>query len=142
MKIKVLYHSSTGNTKKVAEAIASVANISAEVITENDKLSEPIDLLFIGDGIYAAKMNKKTRAFIDALDGSLVKNAAVFGTCGGQDKVIGTMKELLKGKGINVCAESFLCKGQAWMVANRNRPNKADLESAIKFGQAIIKSIS
>lgn len=64
MKIKVMYHSSTGNTRKVSEAIVSAANVSDVAITESYKLSEPVDLLFVGDGIYAAKMNKNTKAFI------------------------------------------------------------------------------
>ena len=141
MKIKIMYHSSTGNTKKIAEAIASAANVSAETITENYKLSEPIDLLFIGDGVYAAKMSKKTSLFIDTLNSSLVKNAAVFGTYGGQDKAIVAMTALLKNKDIHVCTESFACKGQSWFLANRNHPNKADLDNAIKFANDIISSI-
>jgi len=141
MKIKVMYHSSTGNTKKVAEAIASAANVSAEAITENYKLCEPVDLLFVGDGIYAAKMNKNTRAFISTLDDSLVKNAAVFGTYGGQNKAIVAMTALLKERGINVCTESFSCKGQSWFIANRNHPDQTDLNNAVKFGNEIIKSI-
>ena len=142
MKIKVLYHSSTGNTRKVAEAISSALNVKAEMITASYKLLEPVDLLFIGDGIYAAKMSRKTKAFIGTLDSSLVKNAAVFGTCGGQDKVIGTMKGLLKDKGINVCDESFLCKGRAWFFVNRNHPDKADLEGAVRFGQDVVGAVS
>ena len=141
MKIKVMYHSSSGNTKKVAEAIASAVGVSAEAITENYTLTEPVDLLFIGDGIYAGKMNKLTKAFISTLDEPLVKNAAVFGTYGGQDKVVTTIKELLENKGIHICTDTFACKGQAWLIGNRNHPDKADIDNAIKFGNGIIKSI-
>ena len=141
MKIKVMYHSSTGNTKKVAEAIAAAVGASAEAITKDHKLSAPIDLLFVGDGIYAGQINKKTKAFIGMLNSSLVKNAAVFGTYGGQDKAITTMTALLKDKGIHVCAESFACKGQSWFAGNRKHPDKADLDDAAKFGNDIIKSI-
>ena len=141
MKIKVIYHSSTGNTKKIAEIIASAVNVSAEAITENYKLSEPIDLLFIGDGIYAGRMNKKTKAFIDTLDSSLVLNAAVFGTYGGEDKVIITITSILKDKGINVCSENFACKGKAWLFANRNHPDKTDLDNAANFANNIVESI-
>ena len=142
MKIKVMYHSSTGNTKKIAEAIAAAVNVSAEAITENAQLSEPIDLLFIGDGIYAGKMSKKTQAFIGTLTGESVKNAAVFGTYGGQKKVIATMTALLQEKGIRVCGESFACKGQAWLGGNRNHPNQADLDNAARFGTDIIQSVA
>ena len=142
MKIKVMYHSTSGNTRKIAEAIASAVGSSAEAITENYSLTEPVDLLFIGDGIYAGKMNKLTQRFISTLDKTLVKNAAVFGTYGGQDKVITTMKELLENKGIHVCADTFACKGQAWLIGNRKHPNKADIDNATKFGNGIVKSIT
>ena len=141
MKIKIIYHSMTGNTKKIAEVLARIANVQAEAITENYKLSEAIDLLFIGDGIYAGKMNKKTRTFIQTLDVSLVKNAAVFGTSGGQDKAIHDMTTMLKKQGVNVCDETFVCKGRAWFIANRNHPDQTDTDNATRFGTNIIKSI-
>jgi Uncharacterized flavoproteins len=118
------------------------AHVPAEAITENSVLSEPVDLLFIGDGIYAAKMSKKTKAFIDRLDSRLVKNAAVFGTYGGQDKAIVAMAARLTEKNIHVCTEKFACKGQSWFFANRNHPNQADLDSAMEFGENIIRQIS
>ena len=139
MKIKIVYHSMTGNTKKVAEALAKVANVQAEAITENYKLSEAIDLLFIGDGIYAGQMNKKMKTFIQTLDASLVKNVAIFGTYGGQDKVIIDMAAMLKKQGVNVCDETFVCKGQAWFIANRKHPNQTDIDNATKFGTNIIR---
>ena len=141
MKIQVVYHSMTGNTKKVAEAIASVANVLAEAVTKDYKLSEAVDLLFIGDGIYASQMNKNTKAFIQNLDASLVKKVAVFGTNGGQDKVVQDMISMLKERGIDVCDETFLCKGQAWIFANRKHPDSTDIDNATQFAKDIIKLI-
>ena len=59
MNIQVVYHSKMGNTKKLAESIASTFQVKATSI-ENAaaSLSHPIDLLFIGDGIYFGKMHK------------------------------------------------------------------------------------
>jgi flavodoxin len=51
MDIKVLYHSTTGNTKKVAEAIAAEAGVIAQPLTEASG-STSTDILFIGDGVY------------------------------------------------------------------------------------------
>lgn len=141
VKIKILYHSMTGNTKKIAEVLAKTANVPAEAITENYKLSEAIDLLFIGDGIYAGKMNKKTKMFIQTLDATLVKNVAVFGTYGGQNKVIIDMVTMLREQGITACEKTFECKGQAWFIANRKHPNQADVDNATKFVTDIITSI-
>ena len=141
MEIKVMYHSMTGNTKKVAETIASVAGVSAEAIGGPETFSKPVDLLFIGDGIYAGGMSRKTKAFIAGLDSAMVKHAAVFGTYGGEEKVITAMKTLLKEKGIMVLEESFACKGKAWFIANQNHPNQEDIKNASAFGSRSIESV-
>ena len=142
MKIKVMYHSMTGNTKKVAEAIAAAVGIVAEKVQGAETFSESIDLLFVGDGIYAGGMSRKTKAFLQGLESGWVKHAAVFGTYGGEDTVITAMKALLKEKGIAVCEERFVCVGQAFFVANKNRPNQEDLDNAADFAKRIVQMVS
>lgn len=134
MDIKVMYHSSTGNTKKLADAIAASFNISAEAIDESTPASTcKADLLFIGDGIYAGKPNKHTVAFIEGLDPLLVKNAAVFATYGGQDSIGRDIQQLLKNRGINVLEPAFACKGKSWWLINRKHPSAADLDNLREF---------
>lgn len=134
MNIKVLYHSSTGNTEKLANTIADELNIRAESIGDKPvTFSESVDLLFIGDGIYFGKAHKRTLAFIDSLSSDIVKNVAVFATYGGQVKIGFDIKKLLADKGLKVIGEPFMCKGQAWAVANRNRPNQDDLNEVREF---------
>lgn len=136
MKVKVMYHSKTGNTKIVAEAIAKAVHSTAVQIT--DKIVfDSADLLFIGDGVYGMKPNKITEEFIKSLDPNKVKNAAVFGTYGGQKKAIVVMKELLKKQGINVVEESFGCKGKSWFILNRNHPDMNDLDGAQQFAKRV-----
>jgi flavodoxin len=136
MKVKVVYHSKTGNTKKVAEAIAKAVGTTAVQIT--DKINfDSADLLFIGDGVYGAKPNKITVEFIKTLSSDKVKNVAVFGTYGGQKKAIIGMKELLTNQGINVAEESFGCKGKSWAILNRKHPDVKDLEAAQQFAKRI-----
>lgn len=51
MKIAVRYFSRTGNTKKLAEAIAKAINVEAKI---TDKpLCEDVDILFLGSSAYA-----------------------------------------------------------------------------------------
>lgn len=134
MNIKVLYHSQTGNTKKLAESMAGALGVTAEKIAENS-IIEPVDMLFIGDGVYVGGPNKETVSFIKTLNGSLVKKAAVFGTYGGQKKAIITMMELLKEQGINVADESFGCRGKSWVFFNRKHPSMEDLKAAKTFAK-------
>lgn len=136
MKIKVLYRSTTGNTEKLARKIAKSCETQAERLDgDTEILTEPVDLLFIGDGIYFGKVNKKTQKFIDGLDPKMVRNAAVFATYGGQANIGNTLKDMLHKKGIKVVEEVFTCKGQAWKFLNRNHPNETDLKNAGNFAK-------
>jgi flavodoxin len=144
MNIKVMYHSKTGNTKKLAESMAGALGIAAEQISESslvEPVDEQIDMLFIGDGVYAGGPHRVTASFIKTLNGRLVKNAAVFGTFGGQKKAITIMKELLKKQGINVLDDSFGCRGKSWAILNRKHPSTEDLSAANEFAQSAVKNI-
>ena len=142
MNIKVMYNTLTGNTKKVAEAIAAEIGIEAQRIEKDQApFSEPVDLLFIGDGIYAGKPHKETVSFIERLTPEIVKNAAVFSTFGGQDVIGARLAKLLQDKGLNVIGEPFSCKGKCWFFVNRKRPGENDLEMSRQFARTIISGL-
>ena len=142
MNIKVIYHSSTGNTEKLAREIAVTLNVQAEPLGEDPiSFSEPVDLLFIGDGIYFGKANKRTRSFIERLDPKMIKNVAIFATYGGQAKIGTDIKELLQNKGIRVVDEPFTCKGQTWVFINRNYPNETDLSKVRKYVKNAVSKV-
>lgn len=141
MKIRVLYHSATGNTKKIAEAIAKQADVKAENIAD-DSFVQDVDLLFIGDGIYGGKINAKTQKLLSSMNSSQVAHVAIFGTYGGQTKAIEQMKATLQSQGVNVCDEAFGCRGRAWLVANIAHPSTEDMEHAKQFAKRIIEKCS
>jgi len=140
MNIKVVYHTMTGNTKKVAEAISEAVGVPAEPVSEST-VSGAIDILFIGDGVYGSKADNKTVSFIKSLSADKVRHAAVFGTYGGQKKAITHMKELLKQQGINVVDESFGCKGKSWWIINRKHPDAQDLNTAKEFAKGVLAKL-
>ena len=142
VKIKVVYHSSTGNTEKLACAIADMQKIQAERIGK-DKItfSDKTDLLFIGDGIYWNGAHKKTKNFISKLDPDIIKNAAVFGTYGNQYKIGDILKNLLNERGINVVGTPFTCKGKSVGTKNQGHPDENDLQMVCEFAQNIIAEI-
>ena len=51
MKVAVRYFSRGGNTKKLAEAIASAIGVEAKDVSFG--LNEDVDLLFLGSSVYA-----------------------------------------------------------------------------------------
>ena len=62
MKIAIRYYTKTGNTKKLAEAIASAINVEAKTVDK--PLTEDVDILFLGSAVYAAGIDSKIKDFI------------------------------------------------------------------------------
>jgi flavodoxin len=138
MKIKVMYHTKTGNTQIIAEAIAKTVGAPAKLISD-DYVFDTADLLFIGDGLYAGSVDGKTKKFIAALDATKVKNAAVFATYGGQRKAAKVLKGLLEKQGIKVIEESYECKGKAWYILNRKHPDTQEIKAAKEFAKRVVE---
>ena len=61
MKIAVRYYSKTGNTKKLANAIATQLHVDAKDISEG--LNEKVDILFLGSPVYWAGMDGSVKKF-------------------------------------------------------------------------------
>lgn len=140
MNIKVLYHSSTGNTKKLADAIANELEVNAEPIGEEPILfSEPVDLLFIGDGVYFGKANKRTLSLINKLNPNTIKKVAVFATYGGQEKIGAELKKSLQDRGLSVIEEPFTCQGQSWLFLNRHHPNEQELKEVREYARKVFE---
>jgi flavodoxin len=135
MKTAVRYYSRSGNTGKIAEAIAEAAGVTAKPVDE--ALSEPVDLLFLGGGIYAKNIDGRLRDFIKQLSSEKVKSVAVFGTSAGGRSIQPQIEELLKGKGITTAGGGFACKGK-FLFANRGRPNGQDCIDAAAFAKALL----
>ena len=139
MNIRIVYYSGrSGNTLKVATAIAEALNIRAEQIgKEKIVFSEPVDLLFIGSGIYMHKPHKKVRTLIRKINPAIVRNAAAFGTYGNQSEIGEQIKGLLLEQGINVLDEPFVCKGASVGTDNKGHPDATDLENVKEFAEKI-----
>lgn len=140
MNIKVVYHSSTGNTRKLAEAIAEAMSCRAEELDQNDiLLSSAVDLMFIGDGTYYGHPDANTVLFISSLNPSIVKKVALFTTCGDKSSIGESLKGLVVQQGLSLVGEPFVCKGEAWGRINKRRPNKTDVENAQEYACLIRK---
>ncbi len=129
MNIRVIYHSRTGNTKKLAEAIADSVNCTAEP-AESNSISGQIDLLFIGGAIYGGQIQKSIKKFIDSLDPGKIKLAAVFSTYFlGKTKAVSIIRKLLTDRGITVAEKSIVCRGKYLFFYSRH-PDAEELSQA------------
>jgi flavodoxin len=139
MESLVVYFSRGGKTKKVAEAIAQELGCPAIDIKQETPDPSGVDMLIIGSGNYVGRTDDRLLTFINNLNPSPDKKAAVFATSGGPDpKVISILQQALEAKGYNVVS-SFKCRGK-FLFTNRGRPNEEDLKNAKAFARELMKS--
>ena len=114
MKVAVRYQSRGGNTKAVAEAVAKAAGVAAQPVSV--PLTERVDVLFLGGGIYGFGIDPALKSFIGTLKPDAVKTVAPFSTAGG---VSGAPKvsEAVAAQGISVSGESLSVK----MILRNNK---------------------
>jgi len=116
MKIAIRYQSRGGNTRAIAEAIAKAAGVKAEPI--DTPLTELVDLLFIGGGVYMWDIDKSLRGYLEGLNPDIVKSAAAFSTAGSMNGT-GKIAAIIKSLGITVLDEALpmkvLTRNHAWL---------------------------
>jgi flavodoxin len=142
MNIKILYWSKTGNTRKVAEAMADALGCKAEsILSIREKVSA--DILFLGAAVYATfnhEVDPKVSEFIQGFDPARIGKVVLFCT-GFADTAVKLMVELLKRRGIAVADKSFFCKGKMFIFFNFGHPNKTDLENAKNFAKSAASAV-
>jgi flavodoxin I len=117
---EVVFYSLTGNTKKVAEAIATELGVAAENVKTKTKLAEE-SFVFLGAGLYGPLRSWGLRRFIDRnnFDG---RKVALFGTSGeGKGKEVVALEEAVTAKGAEL-AGRFHCRGRFLFIINRKHP--------------------
>ena len=135
MRVRVFYHSLTGNTRKVAAAIASTAGCVAEPVS-TATVNEPVDMLFLGASIHAGDIDPSVKKFIEGLDPALVKEVIMFST-GFEEKAVGVIKDLLARRGVVVTDKCYFCPGK-FLLFNRTHPDARDLTGAEEFARSVL----
>ena len=137
MKYAVRYYTKTGNTKRLAEAIASTLGVEALPISE--PIIEPVDLLFLGNSYYAFNIDPEVKAFIASLDKSKVKKIVNFGSAAMLNSTYKKVKAEADKVGIKMCEKEFHCKGE-FKGIHKGRPNAADEKAAAAFAAQFKKA--
>ncbi|MDF2802224.1 MAG: flavodoxin protein [Anaerocolumna sp.] len=134
-KIEVRYYSKTGNTKKLAEAIAKTAGVTAKTIDQ--PVVGEVDILFLGSSVYAAGVDNSVKEFINTLTPS-VKKVVNFSTAAILPSTYAQVKKLLTAKGISVDDKEFHCRG-SFKFMHKGKPDDQDLKAAQGFVKELIK---
>ncbi len=134
MQVAVRYFTRSGNTERLAHAVAEAAGVSASPIST--PLTEKADLLFLGWSYYAFDMDKEVKAFL-AENKENIGTVACFGTSAMMKSMKGPMKKVCRKLSISFIGE-FHCPGE-FKFANKGRPNEEDLCAAAAFVKQILE---
>ena len=136
MKVAVRYYTKTGNTKRMAEAIAKA--LGAEALPLSAPVEERVDLLFLGNSYYAFSIDPEVRDFIRSLDKDKVGRIVNFGSAAMLNSTWKKVKAEADKAGIPMEKREFHCKGE-FKGLHKGRPNADDLEAAAAFARGFIQ---
>ena len=135
MTFAVRYYTKSGNTRKLATAIADALGVQALPISE--PVTEPVDILLLGNSYYAFSIDPEVKAFIRSLDKSKVGRIANFGSAAMLNSTFKKVKAEADKAGIAMDGREFHCKGE-FKGLHKGRPNAKDLAAAAEFAKSVI----
>ena len=136
MKVAVRYYTKTGNTKKLADAVAEAAGTEALPLSE--PIGEKVDILFLGNSYYAFSIDPEVRNFVRSLDRSKVGRIVNFGSAAMLNSTYKKIKAEAEKVGVPMDEREFHCKGE-FKGLHKGRPNEEDLKAAAAFARRIVE---
>jgi len=133
MKVAVRYYSKGGNTQKIAEAIADRYNVKAQTTQVN--LEETADVVFLGASVYAGAPNVEVIEFIKN-NADKIGRIALFGSSASGKSTYEKVKAAAATYGVELADRFYHCPGK-FLFMHKGRPNKQDLDNAVKFACSI-----
>ena len=134
MKCAVRYYTKTGNTKKLAEAIA--AALGTEALPISEPVEEPVDLLFLGNSYYAFSIDPEVRAYIRSLDKDKVGCIVNFGSAAMLNSTWKKVKAEADKVGIPMHEREFHCRGE-FKGLHKGKPDADDCAAAAAFAKSL-----
>ena len=138
MTYAVRYYTQTGNTKRLAEAIADELGVEALPITT--PINGKADVLLLGNSYYAFTIAPEVRDFVAELSQNNVGKNVNFGTAAMMKSTYKKVRAVADAVGIPVLDREFHCKGE-FKGMNKGRPNEEDLKAAREFARSIKKEM-
>ncbi len=136
MEISIRYHSRGGNTKRLAETIATELGLTAKPVSE--PLTGTVDILFLCTAPYAFDVDDEVKNFIRSIDVPVGK-AVLFSTSAAVKSIRKYVEKLFEEKKIPLAEDEFSCRGQ-FLMLHKGRPNDEDLKEAVQFAKKIAAS--
>ena len=136
MNIADRYYTKTGNTKRLAEAVANAVGVEALPISE--PIAEPVDILFLGNSYYAFSIDPEVREFVASLEKEKVGKIVNFGSAAMLNSTFKKVKAEADKVGIPMDEREFHCKGE-FKGVHKGKPDETDMKAAAEFARKIIE---
>ena len=133
MKAAVRYYTQTGNTKKLADAIAAELGVKAQSV--DTPLEEDADILFLCNSVYWAGVDGKVKKFVKD-PGAKIGQLVNVSTAALIESTYGQMKKLAADAGIPLSEREFHCKG-SFKALHKGKPDNADIAAVKRFAREI-----
>lgn len=144
MRALVIYYSKTGNTKKIAEAIAAELDATLRTIDEPGDITF-FDLVCVGTPVRFFLPTERMRSFLrrlPKLDGQKVAGFCTM-AIGGGGTTLSYMRQVIEGKGAKFIG-GFACRASSGIIAGfgpkvwmKTHPDEEDLWRAKEFAQKL-----
>ena len=134
MKIAVRYYTRSGNTKKLADAVAQTVSVESKDIA--CPLDEKADILFLGCSYYAFDVDEAVKKFIIENKDNVGKIVCI-GTSAMMRSMKKPVKKVADTVGVAVAEEEFHCRGE-FAKFHKGRPNEKDLADVSAFAKSVI----
>ncbi|WP_320130147.1 flavodoxin family protein [uncultured Sphaerochaeta sp.] len=135
MKIAIRYFSKTGNTKKLAEAIAQSVGVVAQSIEV--PIVEKVDVLFLGSSVYGGTVDPQIRSFLLNLKKEQAELLVYFGTAALLSSSYKSVRRICRKQNLNLSEREFHCRGASGKL-HKGRPNKDDIQKVAEFAKSFL----
>ena len=135
MNIAVRFYTKTGNTERLAKALAEA--VGAEALPLSAPIEVPVDILFLGNSYYAFNIDPEVRDFVRSLDKEKVGRIVNFGSAAMLNSTYKKVKAEADKVGIPMDEREFHCRGE-FKGVHKGRPNAEDLAAVQEFAKGII----
>ncbi|QQP28588.1 flavodoxin family protein [Lactobacillus ultunensis] len=139
MEIAVRYYSKTGNTKKLADAVANTAGVEAQTVSH--PLKHNVDLLFLCDSVYWAGVASPVKKFLKN-PGAKIGKLINVSTAALLSSTYPEIKRIASSAGIPVDKREFHCRGQFSLehhgILHRGHPTPEEITQVKQFTSSII----
>lgn len=133
MNIAVRYYTRSGNTKRLAEAVAGAVAAEAKPVTV--PLTEKADILFLGCSYYAFDVDESVKQFMTDNKENIGK-IVCFGTSAMMSSMKKPVRKVAQPLGLTIAEEEFHCRGE-FKLFHKGRPNEEDAKAAADFAKRV-----